>query len=121
MVTIVHSNHEQSMSAQVPFGLNQVYTESFNSADFLLEDGIKLALSYIPEQAPLLTKLDFNDNSTTPSPVMGKTKSCSERRRMKFHLKLGTRYGSQVGSFFEEKPELTFTQVAADIGNVEIE
>ena len=40
---------------------------------------------------------------------------------MKFHLKLGTRYGSQVGSFFEERLELTFTQLATEIGNVEIE
>ena len=120
-VTIVHSNG-QSMSVHVPIGLNQVYTESFNSADFLLEDEMKQALSYIPEQEPLIMKLDLVNNSLpNPAPAVGKTQSCSERRRMKFHVKLGTRYGSQVGSFFEERPELTFTQLTTEIGNVEIE
>jgi len=70
-VTIVHSN-EQSMSVQVPIGLNQVYTESFNSADFLLEDEMKQALSYVPEQEPLLTMLDFDYDSPYPTPAMGK-------------------------------------------------
>lgn len=71
-VTIVHSNGEQSMSVQVPTGLNQVYTESFNSADFLLEDEIKQAISYVPVQEPLLTKLNFDDESLIPTPAMGK-------------------------------------------------
>ena len=74
-VTIVHSivdSNGQSMSVQVPIGLDQVYTESLNSADFLLEDEIKQALSYIPEQDPLLTKLDFDNDSPYPTPAMGK-------------------------------------------------
>ena len=70
-VTIVHSD-EQSMSVQVPIGLDQVYTESLNSSNFLLEDEMKQALSYVPEQEPLLTKLDFDADSPYPTHAMGK-------------------------------------------------
>jgi len=76
-------------------------------------------MSFVPEQVPLLSNLDEDD---TPTPAMAKaqsqTHSCSSRRRMKFHLKLGTRYGSQIGSFFEEKPAAEI--VAEDIEQVAI-
>jgi len=66
-------------------------------------------MSFIPEIVPLFSNLE--DDSKKPA--IAKTQSCADRRRMKFHLKLGTRYGSQIGSFFEEKTDQTFTELAA--------
>lgn len=72
-------------------------------------------MSFVPDQVPELSNNLIDDSHM---PVMAKAQSqkysCAGRRRLKFNLKLGTRYGSQIGSFFEEKPTAELIAAAAE-------